>query len=89
MATVLWVLILGEVPVLLPEKTVLSKLLASYCESIKIEIYEARNEDENRFSGLLLSDEVLVEERGYHVIDLSLELPLVREEDFVVVPGLS
>jgi len=27
--------------------------------------------------------------RGYHVIDLSLELPLVREEDFVVVPGLS
>jgi hypothetical protein len=35
----------------------------------------------------VLSDEVLVEERGYHVIDLSRELPLVREEDFVVVPG--
>gem|GEM_PF-4978740 len=32
-------------------------------EFIKIEIYKAWNDCENRFSGLVLSDEVLVEER--------------------------
>jgi len=37
---------------------------------------------------VLLSDEVLVEERGYRVIDLSRELPIVRE-DFVVAIGFS
>ena len=58
-------------------------------EQVAINIFSSWDESEQMPCGLILSDVISVEEKGYHVIDLSQMVRVVEGEEFVIAIGFS